>query len=150
MDTMNNDPRRLLARWFDGQLTDDEARILNAALRDSESLRHEQQSLLELRQMISTAVATGFPRGFADRVMRRIGTMGTMIAESDLWFDFETLVRIFRRVVVIGSIAAASIALFNVADRPLGYAASSSLGAVLGLPSETLASANELDQRGMP
>jgi hypothetical protein len=147
---MNNDPRRLLVHWLDGQLTDDEVRVLRAALRDSESLRREQRSLLELRRRVSEASATGFSHGFADRVLSRIGTMGTMIAESELWFDFETLVRIFRRVVVIGSIAAASIALFNVADRPLGYPASSSLGAVLGLPSETLASANELDQRGMP
>ena len=49
-----------------------------------------------------------------------------------------------------GRSRAGTIGLFNIAFQPLPDASSSTLGALLSLPSETMMAADALDQRGMP
>ncbi len=100
----------LLYRSFDNTLTPRERELLDISLEQSEELRHEQERIAATRQVIAENSGGYFKPIFAERVMRRIQTLQK---KPDPAYDlFEALVYMFRRVALVGVIAA--IVLFSV------------------------------------
>jgi anti-sigma factor RsiW len=108
---MNPRLRDLLYRSFDGTLSDEERRQLDAALDRSPALREEYGQIVTMRRMIARSATRSFGPWFAMRVMQRIAEAAP---GADLFF--ETLFRTFRRVALAASIAAIALAAYNLSQ----------------------------------
>jgi len=107
---MDNKIIDLLYRSFDNTLTPRERELLDSSLERSEELRHEQERIAAMRQVIAENNGGYFKPLFAERVMRRIQNLQN---QPDPAYDlFESLVYMFRRVALVSVIAV--IVLFSV------------------------------------
>lgn len=99
---MKKEPiHELLCRSLDGGLTDEQAAVLNEALRRSETLRNEKERLLRIRALLADKTYS-FKGGFVDRVMKRIEKERVLIPEL---LPFNDLFYFFKRVALTGAAA---------------------------------------------
>ena len=125
---MNIQQRDLLYRSFDDTLSDEERHRLDEALASSSELHDEYERLAQMRQMVSDGAVGSFQPWFAQRVMRRIASEGS-VRESDLFF--AELFSMFRRVAIAATFAAVITISYNLYQSD-----SFSIAATFGLQEE--------------
>lgn len=102
--------RHLLYRSFDEKLSATEKQNLDRALEQSVELQAEKENLIHLRENLSFAETASFKPFFAERVTNRVKEISrSSFAATDF---FESLNFLFKRVAIVGSIAA--VVLFSV------------------------------------
>lgn len=101
----------LLYRSFDEDLKEEEQKLLEEALKNSEALRKESAQIAAQRQDVSESAAQSFRPGFAERVMGRIDALGE---KNALEIFYETLKAAFRRLALVGAIVLIILISFNL------------------------------------
>ena len=123
--------QELLYLSFDGRLSEEEQRRLEDALASSPRLREEKARIESLRQRIGQQAARSFRPFFAERVMRRISSLGEIKNGTQLFF--ESLQLVFRRVALVGATAILLLLAFNFVKN-----GDVSVAGALGMSQETL------------
>jgi anti-sigma factor RsiW len=134
---MNEKILELLYRSLDGQLTPDERKILRDALAGSEELRQERGRIMAVRKMVSASGAESFRPFFAERVMRQVKSLGE--GEAGGWTLQEWLSRVFRRVVIAGTVVAVCLVVVNLVQTE-----DVSVAAAFGMPEVSIEEMLEL------
>ncbi|MFW6066130.1 MAG: anti-sigma factor family protein, partial [Planctomycetota bacterium] len=63
--------REQLSAYLDGELSDEEARCVEAALKSDSELQAELDELRRVREMVGSLSSSQAPEGFVERVMAR-------------------------------------------------------------------------------
>lgn len=103
--------RELLYRSLDGELSPDEMTDLDAALDGSPELRQEREALLAMRGLVKDSAARSFGPFFAERVINNIRSEREEEVEGARFL--ESLLYMFRRVVLVGAAIAAFLLIYN-------------------------------------
>ena len=121
--------QQLLYTSLDKSLNGKEKQQLEEALRSSEALRAEKESLLEIRKKMAS-FEPKFNAGFTDRVMEKIEQEEHLVQKQDIRFY-----KIFKRVILSG-VAAIILLLLSIyfTDGNLSY---DSLTGISGYSPET-------------
>jgi hypothetical protein len=101
---------KLLYRSFDEELSLVEQQQLEVGLKKSEQLLLEKQKIQELRAILSGNAKESFQPFFAEKVMHRIRTDGSI--SEQIFFD--SLVKIFRPVIITTTIIIISLVTYNL------------------------------------
>jgi hypothetical protein len=109
---MNDKILDLLYRSFDSGLSSREQQQLDKALAGSAELRAERDRITAMREAVRSSAAGSFKPFLAERVMQRIG--GELGYENGLQELFDSLVFAFRRVALIGAVAAVVLVGYNL------------------------------------
>ncbi len=127
---MDEEILTLLYRSFDDTLTPNERERLEAAMAVSAELRAERERIVAMRATVSRSGGQ-FKPFFSARVMQRLGleTAHNGALES----FFASLLFVFRRVALVGTIVAALMLAYN-----LHVGGSLSFSAALGEPEITI------------
>jgi anti-sigma factor RsiW len=110
---MNEQILDLLYRSLDSELAPQEQKQLDEALTQSEALRVEKKKLLAMRGAVGSSASGTFRPFFAERVMQRVKAES---AENGLQEFFESMVVVFRRVALIGAVAAVALVAMNLSS----------------------------------
>ena len=108
---MNNKLKSLLYRSFDETLNEEDQNRLTKALSQSETLRIEKDTILQIRRSIKAGKVTAFNSFFAERVMNRIGALRKEKIEDSF---FESLIIIFRPVAIAAIVLIIFVAAYNI------------------------------------
>jgi hypothetical protein len=127
---MNKKIRSLLYRSFDKNLSSRERQVLENALSQSEDLRGEKESILQLRQAIKKEKVSGFQPFFSERVLNRI--QATLQAKGEDSF-FNSLLVVFRPLAIAAIILIIIISAYNITSS-----GQVSLEGALAVPEVTL------------
>lgn len=101
----------LLLRSFDSKLAAEEQARLDRALKESESLRLDQEQLKVMRSAIRQGASRSFRPFFAERVMRRIES--SVQARERLDPFFESLMAVFKPVMIAAGILIVIMLSYN-------------------------------------
>jgi hypothetical protein len=85
--------------------------FLNKALEESEELRNEKSTIEALRERVKQSVVNSFSSGFTERVMKHVFDNHH---EEEILFD--TLVRIFKPVVVAAVVLLVCLIFYNISE----------------------------------
>ena len=109
---MNKKILELLYRSFDDDLEEKEQKQLAEALKNSEELRKEKEQILAQRRAVSLSAEKSFKPFFAERVMKRIQSMGEK--ENTLEILYESLKVMFRRFAIAGAVVLIALIIYNL------------------------------------
>jgi hypothetical protein len=127
---MNKKILDLLYRSFDAPLAEEEKRLLENALQQSEELRQEKAQIAAIRNMAHRDHQTSFAPFFPERVMNRIESI-TGQNQIDPFFD--SIYRLFKPLAI-----AAIILIIAVAGYNMGSSGNFSLEGLLAVPEVTV------------
>jgi len=127
---MDEKLKKLLYRSFDTDLSPEEKKQLDIALRQSSDLRIEKDRISALRDNIASGKKQSFEPFFADRVMGRVYDIDKE-NEEDLFF--ERLFALFRPVAI-----AATVLIVIAIGYNIGSSGQISLEGALAVPEVTL------------
>lgn len=122
---------RLLYRSLDIELTPEEKRELEAALRMSPQLKEERERIIALRKTLSAGAVQSFSPFFTEKVMQAVTS--PVEKKNGVETFFASLQFAFRRVVLAGAVAILLLLVYNFAKS-----GDISVKAALGMPQETL------------
>jgi len=103
--------RDLLYRSLDDELSLEERRILDKALKESEELRHEWEQIKAQRQAIAESSPASFGALFPELVMSRIESLGQ--GKNGFESFYDTLLLVFRRFAIIGAAILLLLLIYN-------------------------------------
>lgn len=101
----------LLYRSFDSDLNQEDKRILEKALSQSEELRQEKEMIVSLRTNIKESKTSSFNPFFADRVMENIHSP-EQTDEGEKFY--ESLFVFFRPIAIAATVLIIIIAGYNM------------------------------------
>ncbi len=127
---MDEKLKKLLYRSFDTDLSPEEKKQLDIALRQSSDLKIEKDRISALRDNIASGKKQSFEPFFADRVMGRVYDIDKE-NEEDLFF--ERLFALFRPVAI-----AATVLIVIAIGYNIGSSGQISLEGALAVPEVTL------------
>ena len=127
---MDKNLRDLLYRSFDSNLNQEERKLLEEALSQSNELRHEKEIIDSLRQNIEKSKTTSFTPFFADRVMENLH-LSEEADKNEKFFD--SLFVFFRPIAIAATVLIIIIAGYNMST--VGHF---SLEGALGIPEVTV------------
>jgi len=125
---MNKKIRALLYRSFDKSLSSREKQVLENALSQSEALRTEKESILQMRQAIKKGKVSGFQPFFAERVLNQ----ASIQAKAEDSF-FNSLLIVFRPLAIAAVVVIIIISAYNITSS-----GQVSLEGALAVPEVTL------------
>ena len=103
---------RLLYRSFDTELKENEKRLVEKALENSEHLRRENERIKKQRRSLAENGAQSFRPLFAERVMAHIAGIEKEAGSTESFYD--ALKVTFRRFAIAGAVAVLALIFFNV------------------------------------
>lgn len=103
---------RLLYRSFDTELKENEKRLVEKALENSEHLRRENERIKKQRRSLAENGARSFRPLFAERVMAHIAGIEKEAGSTESFY--EALKVTFRRFAIAGAVAVLALIFFNV------------------------------------
>lgn len=121
---MKQDLLTLLCRSLDEDLAPGERKVLEEALAASQDLRLERERLLAMRAAVSRSAADSFEPFFAERLMRRLSGDRCRAGAARFWLGW---LPVFRRVAIVGAVAAVTLVLVNFV-RTNSVSATSAMG----------------------
>ena len=107
---MSDKMQNLLLKSFDTQLSDDEQKQLDAALKASHTLQLEKEQFELVRQTLSKVPPPRFRPFFTERVMARVNTADKQANFESL---FDSLIIAFRPLAISAAVIILGLMSFN-------------------------------------